>query len=476
MRARSCVANGRACERGSIMCVTHTLARVIDLTSTNHSLVHAVYASVAQDADAQIRPCFPAKSRACNADEVEAALRLLLVPGIGSARLRRLREAFGSARAAFKAPLDSFAQALRCSIEEAADVLGHALRADVSRELAACADANARIIALCDEDYPNLLSATGDPPELLIVRGALDATPEMAVAIVGSRRASVYGCMQATRLATDLAQRGVTIVSGGARGIDAQAHRGAMRAGGRTIAVLATGLHHPYPREHAELFDAIVQSGGATITEQPSFVTPRADLFPRRNRIVAALSLAVVVVEAATRSGALLTARLAVDDLSRDAGCLPGSVDSPTSAGCHRAIREGWARLITNADDVCEMLADARMLVRGAAESAVQRAQEGAAKPRHSSRSPSRSSSQAQRSTPPTRIEPIVASSPDATEVLAVIVRLQGAGLDELERELEWSVSRLASATMELEVQGRISRRRDGAFLARGAGEGGSRG
>ncbi len=444
-----------------------------NLSSTNRSLAQPLCVTTLPDPNAKIPPCFKEKSSAHNADEVDAALRLLLVPGVGSARLRRLREAFGSARASFNAPLESFAQALRCSIEEAADVLAQASRADVPRELAACASANARIIALQDDDYPQLLAATGDPPELLIVRGALDATPELAVAIVGSRRASLYGCLQATRLATDLAQRGVTIVSGGARGIDAQAHRGAMRAGGRTIAVLATGLNHPYPREHDELFDAIVQAGGATITEQPSFVTPRADLFPRRNRIVAALSLAVVVVEAATRSGALLTARIAVDDLSRDAGCLPGPVDSPSSAGCHRAIREGWARLITNADDVCEMLADARMLIHGAAERAEQRAQEGstvsASAGRSSSRRAPRPTSRANESAQSTLAEPVIASSPDALEVLAMIRRLQGAGLDELERELEWSVSRLASATMELEVQGRIGRRRDGAFLARGA-------
>ena len=116
----------------------------------------------------------------------------------------------------------------------------------------------------------------------------------------------------------------MTVVSGGARGIDAEAHRGALRAGGRTIAVLATGFAQPYPIEHAQLFETVVAGGGALVTEQPSFVTARPDLFPRRNRVIAALSLVTVVVEAANRSGALLTARIAVDDLSREAACMPG--------------------------------------------------------------------------------------------------------------------------------------------------------
>jgi DNA protecting protein DprA len=172
--------------------------------------------------------------------------------------------------------------------------------------------------------------------------------------------------VQTARIAGELAARGVVVVSGGARGIDAEAHRAALRAGGRTIAVVAAGLAHPYPPEHAPLFDAIVDAGGAVLTEQATDVVPRAELFPRRNRIVAGISVATVVVEAARRSGALVTARIAVEDLSREVGCVPGSVESASSEGCHAAIREGWARLVTGAEDVVAMLSDARQLVQGA--------------------------------------------------------------------------------------------------------------
>lgn len=406
--------------------------------------------------------------------EIAAALRLLSARGIGPARMAKLVECIGSAVAAENADPSLFAHAAGLSLRDATDALVSARGTDVAPILNTIAAQHASIeirgvMGRPTCGYPDLLHASPDPPWLLFVKGALTAVPEPTVAIVGSRRASSYGRLHAGRLAGALAERGVTVVSGGARGIDAEAHRAALRARGRTIAVVASGFEHPYPPEHAELYEAIVEAGGAVVTEQLPSIEPRAELFPRRNRIIAALSFVTVVVEAAERSGALLTARIAVDDLSRDVGCLPGSVDSLASAGCHRAIREGWATLIRNADDICEMIASARTLAVGAVE-------------------------QSQRSTP---IEPVIARTQSHTvrsssthaapadkprlsseralsvDARAIVEAMRGSapyGLDELESQLEWSVQRIAVALLELEMAGAVGRDGTGAYrvLSRG--------
>lgn len=390
-------------------------------------------------------------------DEAMAALRLLMVDGIGHARLRALRTVFSSACAALEADDATLGEAIGITREDAARIRAKARGTDLGPALAAMRDAKIRTVLEDSPGYPQLLLASHDPPALLLVSGTLDPEPEPAVAIVGSRRATAYGRVQAGALAVALAERGVTVVSGGARGIDAEAHRGALRAAGRTIAVLATGCAHPYPAEHADLFATIAEAGGCTISEQPPFVMARPDLFPRRNRIIAALSLVTVVVEAATRSGALLTARIAVDDLGREAGCVPGPVDSVTSAGCHRAIREGWAQLVTSADDVCELLQSARTVAAGASEIA--------------QRPPRREPPRRERPrTEPLR-EPVRAFSADATAVQSAICSetraRRSAGLDELELLLGWPVPRIARATLELEVAGVIARNAEGAFVPR---------
>lgn len=383
-------------------------------------------------------------------EESRAALRLLMCDGIGHARLRALRARFGGACAALGAGTDDFSAAIGVTPDTAARLLEEACSIDLREPLHVLEAAGMRPILEESTNYPQLLLASHDPPALLLASGELGAEPEPAVAIVGSRRATAYGRLHAGSLAVALAERGVTVVSGGARGIDAEAHRGALRAGGRTIAVLATGCAHPYPAEHAELFATIATAGGCIMSEQPPFVAARPDLFPRRNRIIAALSLVTVVVEAATRSGALLTARISVDDLGREAGCLPGPVDSPTSAGCHRAIREGWAQLVTNADDVCELLTHARTIAHGAREIA--------ARAPTMVRAP-------QKQKEVVRPAPMPRYSDDAQAVLAAIRAERHAGLDELERVLGWTVPRLARATLELEVAGAIRRDAEGAFV-----------
>jgi DNA processing protein len=423
----------------------------------------------ADRASVAARPSLPD----ARAAELDAAMRLLLVPGIGVGRLRQLRIACGTFTRALDADPVAFAGALGMELAEAARLLTAARSRgeDAARELANIARLGATTRILSDDAYPALLRSSPDPPETLFVRGELAAEPEPAVAIVGSRHATAYGRLEAGRLAAELVERGVVVVSGGARGIDAEAHRGAMRAGGRTIAVFAPGFAHPYPSEHRALFDAIVESGGALVTEQLTHISARPELFPRRNRIIAGLSLVTVVIEAANRSGALLTARIAVDDLSRDAACMPGPVGSAQSAGCHRAIREGWATLVTGAADVCEILFAARHLAAGAVEAAA-RGVDAAARGGHTGvvRPPGK-----RRATQPsgaqggtaTSTAPSAEISSDASALDSVLRRRRRASLDELMDELGWEVSRTTLALLELERAGRVARDPDGGFASR---------
>ena len=203
------------------------------------------------------------------------------------------------------------------------------------------------IIRRGEPGYPPLLAEITDPPGRLHVRGSLPAGP--MIAIVGSRRATPYGRRAAERLAAELARAGLVVVSGLARGIDAAAHRGAMTGGGLTVAVLATGLDRIYPPEHAALAGEIAEHG-ALVTEAEAGTPPLPSRFPVRNRIISGLSRGLVVVEAAERSGALITARLALEQ-GRDVFAVPGSIENPLTAGTHALIRDG-ATLVHTTEDV----------------------------------------------------------------------------------------------------------------------------
>jgi DNA processing protein len=251
--------------------------------------------------------------------------------------------------------------------------------ADPAAERRAMVAAGARLIVHGDADYPPLLAVIPACPKALWIRGALPegaagataAGPRgLGVAIVGSRRCTTYGREQAGRLAGLLGQSGLHIVSGGARGIDCAAHQGALRAGAPTIAVLGCGLSVRYPRGHRGLFDRMVAGGGALVSEFPMGAPPRAQNFPRRNRIISGLSVGVIVVEAERRSGALITARLAADDHGREVMAVPGRVDARMSAGCLELLRTGCAALVRDHRDVIEQLASSSLLVRGAVEAA----------------------------------------------------------------------------------------------------------
>jgi DNA processing protein len=224
---------------------------------------------------------------------------------------------------------------------------------DVSKAIENCRRLNVRILPEFDPAYPRVLREIADPPAVLYQRGELLPRDALAVAIVGSRHATFYGKTQAERLAASLARAGLTVISGLARGIDACAHRAAMQAGGRTIAVLGNGLDSVYPPEHADLAEEVSRHG-AVVSEIPLESPPMKGNFPQRNRIISGLSLGVIVVEAAESSGALVTARHAGEQ-GREVFAVPGPVDSRMSRGCHQLIRDG-AKLVESAEDVLEEL------------------------------------------------------------------------------------------------------------------------
>lgn len=209
------------------------------------------------------------------------------------------------------------------------------------------------VLWLTDPAYPALLKQIHDPPPRLFVRGQIPNGP--FIAIVGSRRATPYGCRTAQRLARELSDVGVVIVSGLARGIDAAAHRGALEGATPTVAVMATGLDRIYPPEHSQLAAAIAKTG-ALITEAAEGTLPLPGYFPVRNRIISGLSLGVVVVEAADRSGALITARMALEQ-GREVFCVPGSIENPLAVGVHRLIKDG-AVLVQTVEDVLDEFPD----------------------------------------------------------------------------------------------------------------------
>ncbi len=280
-------------------------------------------------------------------------MRLCLVDGVGPRIRTSLLERFGSPEAVFAAAPSDLRDVPRVGPKLLHNILQAKSESEVEEEIAFCRDNDVSIITLPDARYPRALRETPDPPGVLFIRGKILPQDALAVGIVGTRHATQYGLRQAERLGGSLARAGLTIVSGLARGIDGAAHRGALEAGGRTIAVLASGVLNVFPPEHVGLADAIAEQG-AVISESPPRMEPLAGMFPQRNRIISGLSLGVIVVEAAERSGALITARHAMEQ-GRDVFAVPGSVENRTAKGCHRLIRDG-AKLVESADDVLEEL------------------------------------------------------------------------------------------------------------------------
>jgi DNA processing protein len=286
-------------------------------------------------------------------DELKYWVAFNRIAGIGRVRYEAMISAFGILSVAWSASRNDLRSA---GLDQHATRLIADKRDEIDPdgEIAAIAKAGITALTWDDPRYPTRLREIDDAPPVLYLRGDLASTDELAVAVVGTRRPTPYGRQVAEELSYQLAANRITVVSGLARGVDAIAHRAALQAGGRTLAVMACGLDMVYPPEHAKLSREIAEQG-VLITEQPLGTQPRGDYFPRRNRILSGLSLGVLVVEADIKSGAMITARQALDQ-NREVFAVPGSVFSPQSRGTNAAIQRGEAKLVLTVEDILQEL------------------------------------------------------------------------------------------------------------------------
>lgn len=347
-----------------------------------------------------------------------------MLPGLGPIHLNRLLSRFGCPRRiAFDLDPRAFNELDRIGPRKSEEIreARRDLAGRVALELRRCRRAGVRPVALPDPEYPPEFRELPDPPVLIYLRGRL-TTDAVRVAVVGSRDCTAYGRRIGAGLGSGLAARGIEIVSGGARGVDSAAHRGALEVDGRTVAALGSGLLQPYPPENSELFEKIAGSG-ALISEFALDVPPRAGHFPQRNRLISALSLAVVVVEAAARSGTLSTASHALDQ-GREVLAVPGPVSSARSVGCHKLIRQG-AQLVQNVEDIVREL----RLPAGGPETTA-----GVA-----------------------GLEPnLTGLTDDERSVLSMLDEIEPVQLDELADSAPFGVARLQAALFGLELRGAV--------------------
>lgn len=285
--------------------------------------------------------------------EQEYLVGLNMATGMGPIKIAELLKCFSLPSRIAELPASKLA-----ALNNIGPVLAQKIRqvfdnGELKSELRRIHDLKIKIITVIDKDYPELLRQIYDPPPVLYALGEVGNLRQSCVAVVGCRRASFYGLQQAQRIARQLSERGICVVSGLARGIDSAAHRGALDGNKKTIAVLGSGLNCIYPRENKELFKKIAEAG-TVISEFPLLMAPQPGNFPRRNRIISGLSLAVVVVEAAKRSGSLITANFALEQ-GRDVFAVPGPANSINAQGTNKLIKEG-AKLVESAEDIMEEL------------------------------------------------------------------------------------------------------------------------
>lgn len=288
-----------------------------------------------------------------HSQDVGKWLRLIRCDGVGPVSFSRILSHFGSIDAALGASVAQLTKVEGIGAKTAERIASSRDRFDAEAELELARKLGVWLVHMDDARYPAPLRKIYDPPPVLYVRGTLSRDDNLAIAIVGSRRCSLYGQEQASRLAHLLVSSGFTVISGLARGIDTSAHHGALAAEGRTLAVQGCGLANVFPAQNKDLFE-LIGLHGACISELPLQYEPLAENFPPRNRIIAGLSLATIVIEAGLRSGAMITARMALES-NREVMAVPGKVDSPLSKGPHQLIKQG-AKLIESVQDVLEAL------------------------------------------------------------------------------------------------------------------------
>jgi DNA processing protein len=280
-------------------------------------------------------------------------LALALTPGLGPTRIKKLIEHFGAADRVFQASLTELEATGMRAVSAQSIATGKSLEL-AQQECVKAAEAGAKIISLSDPEYPSRLKEIYDPPVVMFVRGSVEVLAQPGIAMVGTRHPTPYGSGMAERLSTDLAARGLVIISGLARGIDTASHRGALAAKGKTVAVLGTGIDVMYPKENTRLTEQIVALGGALISEFPVGTPPTPQNFPIRNRIISGMSAGVLVVEAAEYSGTRITSRCALEQ-NRDVYAVPGNVTNKSSWGPNTLIKQG-AKLVATWEDVWEEL------------------------------------------------------------------------------------------------------------------------
>lgn len=287
-------------------------------------------------------------------DDLYWWIALSMIPDIGPVTIRSLISRFGKPESVFSADVEELKVVEGVGERKARNIKGFSGWDQVRRMLKRLEDEGIRVILYSDRDYPPLLREIGDAPVILYLKGEIRDEDRFSIAIVGSRNVTPYGRFVTEKIASELAGTGFTIVSGMARGVDTIAHMSSLRTGGRTVAVMGSGIDMIYPPENKGLFKRITNSG-YVVTEFPPGTPPNRENFPRRNRLISGLSLGVVVVEATDGSGALITARAALDQ-DREVFAVPGNISSPNSKGTNELIKRG-AKLVQDSNDIIEELA-----------------------------------------------------------------------------------------------------------------------
>ena len=380
--------------------------------------------------------------------DTKSLIHLNLIPGIGNHTIRRLLAAFGSAEKSLAATSEELAQIDGLTPDVRQQLIDGRSHAPLAQELALIEQHQCHIVTINDDAYPPLLKQIHDPPVLLYIIGEFPLQDAPSIAIVGSRSPTGYGKTISHQLSHQLAERGITVVSGFARGIDTCVHRGALEAGGHTIAVFGCGLSIIYPETNRALATEIIESG-ALISEFPMTMPPRGNNFPRRNRVISGLTLGTLVVEASDRSGSLITARHAADQ-GREVFAVPGQIFSNVSRGTHSLINQG-ATLINSVDDLLDALPQDYTKVLGGESTETTR------QPPPSKRSdkvaPPQSTQKGSTPTsqPKAKVDPNL--TPDEQTVLSAI-DADSVHIDEITRVTQLPIGKVSSLLVMLELKG----------------------
>ena len=387
-------------------------------------------------------------------NETISLIHLNMIQGVGPKTVQVLRDVFGSAERALQAKSDELGKIDRLTPAMRDLLRRKPVQYPIERELELIQEYGCQVLTLYDTAYPALLKEIDTPPIVLYIRGELTPEDSLSLALVGSRDAKDYGRKASYRLSYQLAQRGLTIVSGLAKGIDTAAHRGALESGGRTVAVMGSGLSFVYPATNTDLAEKITESG-ALISEFPMETKPKPNNFPRRNRIISGLTLGTVVVEASNRSGALITARLAGEQ-GREVFAVPGEIFSELSTGTHKLINNG-AKLVNTVDDLLnELPRHAVSRIQSAAsaspmpEAETEPAQQA---PVVETRASERASAQPVEVEQPPQITPPPDLTPDERTVFDAIED-PASHIDTIVRATQLPIGQVSSVLLMLELKG----------------------